>query len=100
MRFVFEPALTEYMKKKKKTVLCVEVASSDHSDIEIAEIYLRLADDRFAAYLLEKKRYREMPAEGGRVLLTPYRLSYDETVTFSLKKQFFFHRITFDGIRL
>ena len=98
--------LHEYMKKKRRRVLSVEVASSNSSDFEVTELYLRLVKDDFAEYLKEKKRYRGRPLyvrgtePAGEVLLPPYKLEIDEDVVFGLKKVLFFDRITMDGIRL
>lgn len=48
---------------------------------------------------MEKQRYISKETELGRVLLPPYRLQYDETVTFGLKKVLFFKMVTYEGIR-
>ncbi len=99
------------MKKKGRRVLSVEVASSDHSDFEVTELYLRLVKDDFAEYLKEKKRYRGRPlfvqdgtAEEAsadfEVLLPPYKLEISDTVVFGLKRILFFDKITMDGIEL
>ena len=61
MAFYCTNELGEYMKEKGKHVLSVEVASSDRSDFEVTELYLRLVKDDFAEYLKEKKRYRARP---------------------------------------
>ena len=100
MEFRITPNLLEYMKKKKKKNISVEVASSDHSDFEVTEIYLRLVSDRFATYLTDKNRYVARQSEAGLILLPPYRLEYDNVITFSLKKILFFHILKQDGIRL
>ena len=95
------------MREKKKENLVVEVASSNASDFEVTELYLRLAGDSHARYLKEKKRYRSFPLleeEGenpaGEVLLPPYRLQIEDTVRFDRKKYFLFHKIVMEGIRL
>ena len=101
--FVCTPQLAAYMQKKGKRILCVEVAQSNTSDIEIAEPFLRLIDEKQAAYLQEKKRYRRRPLEGvedGEVLLAPYNLTMDERVVFDRKKILFFHMMRMEGIRL
>ena len=107
-----------YMKKKRRRVLSVEVASSDRSDVEVTEIFLRLVKDDFAEYLKEKKRYRSRelylrepgagahpgnasePIPVGEVLLPPYKLEIAEDVVFGLKKILFFDKMTVDGVRL
>ena len=98
------------MKRKHRRVLSVEVASSNHSDFEVTEIFLRLVKDDFAEYLKEKKRYRSRElylqdaapdhAPVGEVLLPPYKLEIAEDVVFGLKKVLFFDKLTVDGIHL
>ena len=102
--------LLEHMTKKRRRVLSVEVASSNHSDFEVTEIFLRMVKDDFAQYLQEKKRYRARPlylrgadpdnAPAGEVLLPPYKLEISEDVVFGLKKVLFFDKITMEGISL
>ena len=87
------------MRKKGRRNLSVEVASTNHSDLDVTELYYRVIDDRTAEYL-KKKRYRAVGTETGLVMLPPYRLQYDETVTFRLKKVLFFYVVTADGISL
>ncbi len=96
----YDEPLREYMAKKGMTTIAVEVASAEHSDIEVTELYVHLISDKHAAYLKEKKRYRAVQGELGEVLLPPYTLEYDETVSFSLKKFWIFHSIRHRGIRL
>ncbi len=101
MEFIITPELAEHMKRKKKTGIAVKVASSDHSDFDVTELYLQLVNDDFADYLKEKHDYRERKAESGeRVLLPNYRLDYDGKVVFGLKKMFLFHKLTMEGVRL
>ena len=104
-RFQCTPELAEYMKMKGRSILCVEVAQSNTSDIEIAEPFLRIITKEQSVYLKEKKRFRSRPlaiddTTDGEVLLAPYHLTMDETVTFGRKKVFLFHVLTMDGIRL
>ena len=104
-RFTCTPELAAYMKKKNRSIICVEVAQSNTSDIEITEPFLRIITRDQADYLLEKKHYRSRPLscdelENGEVLLAPYNLEMDETVTFGRKKILFFHILTMDGIRI
>ena len=87
------------MAEKNKRHIAVEVASTDHSDIEITEIYLRFVTDKMLEQL-EKKRYRIFETEVGKVALPPYTLHYSDTVTFGLKKILFFHSLTYDGVRI
>lgn len=100
MKFVYEDGLREYMERKGKKVIVVEVAASNHSDFEVTEIFLRFSSEKHAAYLIDKKRYRGYKTELGQVLLPPYRLEYEEVITFGLKKIAVFHSITQKGIRM
>ena len=104
-RFICSPELAAWMKKKNRNILCVEVAQSNTSDIEITEPFLRVITREQADYLTGKKRYRARPLEsetleGGEVLLAPYNLEMDDVVTFGRKKVLFFHILTMDGIRV
>ena len=65
MEFVVTPELAEHMKKKKKTGIAVKIATSDHSDFDVTELFLQLVNDDFADYLKEKYNYRERTAESG-----------------------------------
>ena len=100
MTVAFSPGLLAYMARRKRRILSVEVASSDHSDLEVTELYARLVRDDFADYLVEKKHYRRVPAGEYEVLLPNYRLHVDEELRFGLKKYWFIHHITIEGIRL
>ncbi len=88
------------MKKKGKKNISVEVASSDRSDFEVTELYCRFVKDDYAFYLRDKNRYVLRETEVGYVLLPPYRLHYEDTVTFGLKKFWIFHSITMSGVEL
>lgn len=100
MNIVYEPPLREYMAKKGMRTIAVEVMSSQHSDFEVTELYVHLISDRQAAYFKEKKRFRAVAGELGEVLLPPYRLEYDETITFGLRRLWIFHSVTQTGIKL
>jgi len=101
MKIVLDEELRELLRKKKKNIISVEIAKSDHSDFEVSEIFLRLVSRDFADYLIKKKRCRELAAESGEsVLLPAYKLEYEETVRFGLKKRGLFQKITWFGIKL
>ena len=99
VNFQYTPELLSYMKGKNKRNIAVEVASSDHSDFEVTEIYLRFVSDRMLEEL-ERRRYRIYETDIGKVALPPYVLHYSDTVTFGLKKVLLFHALTYEGIRL
>ena len=67
MNFICEPALREYMLKKKRSTILVEEITSSHSDFK------------------SKKRYYTCKTDFGEVLLPPFKLKIQDTVTFSLK---------------
>ena len=96
----YDEALRDYMAKKGMTAIAVEVASSEHSDFEVTELHVHLISDSRAAFLKEKRNFRAVVGELGEVLLPPYKLEYDETIRFSLKKFWIFHSIKYTGIRL
>jgi hypothetical protein len=98
MRFIYEPALTEYMKKKGKNTIVVEEITSNNSDFEITELHVYLIDEKKAEYFKSKKRYGSISTEEGFVLLPPYRLNYESTVTFGLKSFLGIKYISYQGI--
>ena len=100
MTVEYSPELLEYMGRKGIKSISVEVASSNHSDFEVTEIYCRYVRESFADYLEEKKGYRSIPTAVGRVLLPPYRLEYAETIRFFVKKTWIFRQLCVDGIKL
>ena len=100
MQVEYSPELLEYMQEKKRKVISIEVAKSDHSDFEVAEIYLRLVTDKFASYLREKKRYRSVKTNQGEVLFPPYVLEIDPVIRLGLRKRWIFRSLSVEGVRL
>ena len=100
MTFAYEPELLEYMREKGMTTIAVEVMSSDHSDFEVTELYVHLIRDRQVEYFIQNKGFHPKQTEHGLVLLPNYRLAYDDTVTFGLKKFWVFRSLKQTGIRL
>ena len=117
MRFTVSKDLYDLMVQKKKTNIVVDVAESNASDIEVAEIFYRLCDDKHAEYLVHKKDFIEKPlfldsGEGAhaihkenhplkaKILLKKYRFEMDDNVHFYRKKVLFMHTIAADGIVL
>ena len=100
MTVEYSPELLAHMERKGLKSIAVEVASSDHSDFEVTEIYCRYVRESFADYLVEKKQYRSVGTEVGRVLLPPYRLVYGETLRFFLKKYWIFRQLAVEGVSL
>lgn len=54
MKFVYEPALQEYMQRRRKNKIVVEVITSNNSDFEVTELHVHLADEKRAAFFIEK----------------------------------------------
>lgn len=99
MNFVYEPSLLAYMQKKKKNNIVVEEITSNHSDFEITELYVHLVDDKGAAHFKSKKSYAGIKTEQGEVLLPPFRLKIDDTVTFGLKSFLGIKYVSYKGIQ-
>lgn len=99
MEIHYTTALREYMAEKGCSDIAVEVAASNHSDIEVTEIYVRLVSRKMLKQL-RKKNYRIIETATGKVALPPYRLHYEPVVTFGLKRFLIFKTITYDGISL
>lgn len=99
MNFVYEPALLEYMQKKGKNTIVVEEITSNHSDFEITELHVHLIDGKRAEHFKSQKRYLSVKTEKGEVLLPPFRLKIDDTVTFSLKSFLGMKYVSYKGIQ-
>ena len=100
MQFVYEPALEKYMLEKKKTNIIVEPVEVNNSDCDVTELHVYLANDKQAEFFKTKKKYKGHQTDLGEVLLPNYRLEYEETVVFGLKKFLFIRYVTYKGIRL
>lgn len=99
------PELWEHLKNKRKKNIIVEVATSDTSDFDVSEIFIRTCDNPHREYLVEKKKYREIEIEGidpndAIVLLPNYRMEMERVIEFDLKKVFIFNRIIYKGVKL
>ena len=100
MNFVYTPELLEYMKQKKQNTIAVEVIEANHTDIEFTDIHVHLVNKRMTEIFKTERKYRSITTEHGEVLLPRYKLEYDETVTFGLKKTWIFKSVSCEGIRL
>ena len=100
MTFTYEPALLEYMQKKGKNTIVVEEVTINNSDIEITELHIHLIDDKRAEEFISKKRYRSTATDAGQVLLPPFKLKYDDVITFGLKSFLGFKYVTYKGIKV
>lgn len=100
MNFEYTPELIEYIQEKKLKSLVVEVIEANHTDIEFTDIRVHFVNKRMAEIFKTERKYRSVTTEYGEVLLPRYKLEYDDTVTFGLKKVFLFKSVTCNGIRL
>lgn len=98
MEFVYEPALIEYMQKKKKSIIVVEEVTINNSDIEITELHVHLIDER-RANDFKAKRYRSVKTNEGEVLLPPFKLKYNDVITFGLKSFLGIKYVSYKGIK-
>lgn len=92
--------LKEYMEKTGKSIIIVEVATSDGSDFEVAELHIHFTSEKQAELFQQRKHYHRYETDWGVVLLPNYRMEYQPVVTFDLKKVLFFHVVTQTGIKL
>lgn len=99
MEFIYEQALQEHMHKKGKNIIVVEEITSNNSDFEITELHLQLIDGKRADYFKTKKGYYTVKTQAGEVLLPPYRLKIEDTVTLGLKSFLGIKYITQKGIQ-
>jgi hypothetical protein len=101
MTFTYTPELKQYMLRKNKPNIVVEVVHINHSDIELTELHIYAVTNRRAKFMEKEKKYRSVQTEMGLVLLPPYHLEYEEEVRFELKRIYrFFDIIIYHGIRL
>lgn len=98
MNFIYEQPLQEYMLKKGKNTIVIEEITSNNSDFEITELHVHLVDKKRAAFFKNQKRYTPVTTDKGEVLLPPYHLKYDDTVTFGLKSFLGIKYVTYSGI--
>ena len=96
----YDEALRAYMKKKGRTTIVVEVVSSQSSDFDFTELRVHLIPDSHVSHYKERLQYRAVRGELGEVLLPPYKLEYDETLSFSLGSFWVFHWVKYTGVRL
>ncbi len=98
MKFVYEKPLLDYMLKKGKKTIAVEEITSNNSDFEITELHVHLVDEKRAGYFKTKKGYYSISTEAGAVLLPPYRLKCEDTITFGLKSFLGIKYVSYKGI--
>lgn len=99
MDFRYEPDLLAYMEKSGKRTVVVELVEVNNSDFEITELHVHFVDTRMRERFLNK-RYRLYTTEAGEVLLPPFPLETEQTVTFGLRSVLFFKWLTYRGIKV
>ena len=100
MVFAYSPDLRAYMEKTGKKSILVEMVEINNSDLEVSELHVRFADRRTREIFTGKKRYRAVETELGEVLLPPFPLQLEETVTFSLRSVLGIKSIKYAGIKI
>ena len=100
MEFRYDPKLLDYMQKRNKSTILVELVQVNNSDFEITELSVRFVDARLRGLFLTQKGYRLYTTEHGEVLLPRFPLELDRTVTFGLKSFLWFKGISYTGIKL
>ena len=100
MEFYYTPELREHMKKRGRTTVLVELVEINHTDLDVTEFHIRLADEKMKEHFLTKKRYRRVASAEGEVLLPPLPLELADTVTFGLKSFLGFKYLTCQGIKV
>ena len=100
MEFIYEPELLEYMKSKDRYDMIVELVSIDHSDIEMTDLHVFLANERQLKLFKEEKKYKSIRTSVGEVLMPVYKFDVDEKIVFGLKSTWIFKTLTYKGIRI
>ncbi|MCR5509795.1 MAG: hypothetical protein K6F54_02420 [Lachnospiraceae bacterium] len=101
MRVVYDTDLIEYMTSRNKENILVEVASSNTSDFDVTELYLRFIPDKHADRLLAAgKGYRAQKAPVGRLIIPPYHMHIADEVRVHLKSFLFIHWLKQEGFKL
>lgn len=101
MTIEYSDELIEYMDQHHKECILVDIASSNTSDLDVTEMYLRFISDKHADRLMGSgKGYRVYEAPFGRLIIPPYNLNISDTVSVYLKKMLFFNVIKQNGLTL
>lgn len=99
MRFNYTDELIEYMNKKGKRNIIIEVATAD-GDFEVTELHTHFIEDKQVEAFIKRQGFHPYDTDMGKVLLPNYRLTYSEEVTFGIKKVLFFNIVTVEGVKL
>ncbi|MBO5056516.1 MAG: hypothetical protein J5988_02875 [Eubacterium sp.] len=98
MKFIYEQPLLDYMLKKGKKTIVVEEITSNNSDFEITELHVQLIDEKRAEHFKTRKGYYSVTTDAGTVLLPPYKLKCEDTITFGLKSFLGIKYVSYKGI--
>lgn len=100
MKIEYSDALIEYMNKKNKKDIIVELVECNNSEIEIAELHVYPADKAKADFFINKKGYGICKTEFGRVLFPRMKLDLEDIIYFDIKKVIFFNILKYKGIHI
>lgn len=101
MNIIYDDALCEYMKRRNKSVILVDIASSNTSDFDVTEMYMRFISTGHAERLLSSnKGYRREEAPVGCMIFPPYHMHIADKVVLSLRSFLFIKWIKYEGLRL
>ena len=99
MEFRYDPALKAYMEHHGKKTIVVEMVELSNSDLDVSELHVFFPNQRVRENFI-KRGYRVVPTEMGEVLLPAFPLTFDDVVTFRLKKFLCFHSIAYTGMKV
>lgn len=94
------PQLTAYMKEKAVYGIIVEVASCDHSDLEITELHTHFVSEKQAQLFIKRQHFHPIHTPDTVVLLPNYRLELQKEIVFDLRKIGPFAMVKATGIDL
>lgn len=100
MEIRYEQPLRDYILKKGKKYLLVEMVEINNSDIDMTELHVRFVNQRLRDQFVEKKRYRVVETELGEVLLPRFPLQMEETVNFGLRSFLGIKSVRCTGIKV
>ena len=101
MDVIYDEKLITYMSSHPGTDILVDIASSNTSDFDVTELYLRFITGRHADSLLASgKGYRAETAPVGRLIFPAYHMHISDTVRLYLKTFLFFKWIRYEGLKL
>ena len=100
MEIRYEQPLRDYILKKGKKYLLVEMVEINNSDIDMTELHVRFVNQRLRDQFVDKKRYRVVETELGEVLFPRFPLQMEETVSFGLRSFLGIKSVRCTGIKV